>query len=93
MAVDVWEYIWSCLVYAKYVTSAQSVPFIPLQTKDAYKLIEIDFISPFNKFTYGNTYIYKLIDYFSKYMYFYLITKVDINDFIILFNHYLQANL
>ena len=52
----------------------------------------MDFISPFKKFAYSNTYIYNLVDYFSRYIYFYPIFGTGTNNVIILFDQYLQAN-
>lgn len=59
------------------------------QLNQFYKLIEINFISFFKRFVYKNIYIYNLINYFLRYIYLYLIFKNDINNVIILFNHYL----
>ncbi len=55
--------------------------------------MRMDFISPFIKSGYGNTYIYNLIDYFLRHMYLYPISGAYTNNIIILFDHYLQANL
>lgn len=52
----------------------------------------IDFISPFEKFAYNNSYICNLVDYFSKHMYFHSTFEADTNNVIILFDYYLQAN-
>ena len=52
----------------------------------------MDFINLFEKFIYGNTYIYNHVDYFSRHMYLHLLSKIGKNDVIISFNHYLQAN-
>ena len=52
-----------------------------------------NFIGLFEKSAYGNTYIYNLVDYFSRHMYPHRISRADKNDVIILFNHYLRANL
>ncbi len=52
----------------------------------------IDFIDPFEKSAYGNTYIYNLVDYFSRHMYPHLTSGTGTNDVIILFDYYLQAN-
>ena len=52
----------------------------------------IDFIGPFKKFADGNTYIYNLVDYFVRHMYPNPTFGSDINDVIILFDHYLQTN-
>lgn len=53
----------------------------------------MDFINYFKKFVYRNTYIYNLIDNYSMYVYpYYSIVNADINNVILLFNHYLQAN-
>lgn len=65
--------------------------YLPLFKLD--KSIRIDFISLFKKSVYGNTYIYNLIDYFSRHIYPYFMSGIYINNVIILFNHYLQANL
>ena len=92
MAADVREYIRGCLPYAKWATLARSVPLTPIQTGKPYELMEIDFISPFEKFAYGNTYIYNLVDYFSRHMYPHPTFKAGTNDVIILFDHYLQAH-
>ena len=53
----------------------------------------IDFISLFKKSTYGNIYIYNLVDYFSRYIYPHPMSGVDTNNVIISFDLYLQANL
>ena len=55
--------------------------------------MRIDFFGLFKKFTYGNTYIYNLVDYFSIYMYSYPTSRAGANDVIILFDHYLRANI
>lgn len=52
----------------------------------------MDFIGLFEKSAYNNTYIYNLVNYFLKHIYLYLIFGADINNIIILFNYYLQAN-
>lgn len=44
--------------------SAQPVPLSPIKTGEPYELIEMDFIGPFKKLAYSNTYIYNLIEYF-----------------------------
>lgn len=48
-----------------------------------------DFIDNFEKSVYNNTYIYNLVDYFLKYIYFYLTIDIIINNIILLFNYYL----
>ena len=53
----------------------------------------MDFIGLFKKFAYGHTYIYNLVDYFSRHMYPYSTSRAGTNNVIILFDHYLQANL
>lgn len=53
----------------------------------------MDFTSPFEKFAYSNTYIYNLLDYFSRHIYPHPTFGADINNIIILFDHYLQTNL
>ena len=92
MAVDVWEYIKGCLPWAKWVLSAQSVLLTPIETGEPYELMRIDFIGRFKKFAYDNTYIYNLVDYFSRDMYFHPTFGAGINDIFILFDHYLWAN-
>lgn len=72
--------------------SAWLVLFTHIQTRKLCELIRIDFIGFFKRFIYGNTYIYNLIDYFLKYIYFYLIISTGTNNVIFLFNHYLQDN-
>ena len=52
----------------------------------------MDFIGPFKRSAYSSTYIYNLIDYFSRHMYPHLTSGAGTNNVIILFNHYLQAN-
>ncbi len=52
----------------------------------------MDFIGPFEKSVYGNTYIYNLVDYFSRHMYPHPNSGTGANDIIILFDHYLRAN-
>lgn len=47
----------------------------------------MNFISPFKRFAYGNTYIYNLVDYFSRHMYQYPTSGVGTNDVIILFDY------
>ena len=92
MTVDVHEYIWGYLLYAKWATSAQSILLILIQTGEFYKLMKMNFIGLFRKSAYNNTYIYNLVDEFKKYIYCYLTSGVSINNVIILFDHYLQAN-
>lgn len=55
--------------------------------------MEMDFIGPFEKFAHGNTYIYNLVDYFSRHIYSHLTSGASINDIIISFDYYLQVNL
>lgn len=52
----------------------------------------INFISPFERYVYENTYIYNLINYFSRYIYPHLIVGANINNIILLSDHYLQTN-
>lgn len=52
----------------------------------------MNFIGLFRKFAYGNIYIYNLLNYFSRHIYFYSTFEASINDVIILFDQYLQAN-
>lgn len=54
--------------------------------------MEIDIIGFFKRFVYKITYIYNLIDYFSKYIYLHLTFRADINNVIISFDYYLKAN-
>ena len=56
-------------------------------------LMRIDFIGPFEKFIYGNTYIYNLIDYFLRHIYPHPTFEAGTNNVIVLFHHYLGANL
>ena len=53
----------------------------------------MDFIGLFEKSVYGNTYIYNLVDYFLRHIYLYPTSEAGTNDVIILFDHYLQANI
>ncbi len=92
MATDIREYIRGCLHCAKWATSAQSVPLTPIQTREPYELMGMDFIGPFEKSAYGNTYIYNLVDYFSRHMYPHSTSGTGTNDVIISFDHYLRAN-
>lgn len=55
-------------------------------------MIGIEYISPFKRFAYKNTYIYNLIAYFSRHMYLYPTASTSINNIIFLFYHYSQAN-
>ncbi len=89
MATDVREYIQGCLSCAKWATSARSVPLTPIQTRKPYELMGMDFIGLFEKSAYGNTYIYNLVDYFSRHMYPQPTSSASANDVIILFDHYL----
>ena len=52
----------------------------------------MDFIDPFKKSAYGHTYIYNFVDYFLRHMYPHPISGAGTNNFIILFDHYLQVN-
>ena len=92
MAADVWEYIQGYLHCANWAISAQSVLFTPIQTGEPYELMGIDIIHSFEKFAYSNTYIYNLVNYFSRHIYPHPTFGAGINDVIVLFNHYLQAN-
>lgn len=49
----------------------------------------MDFIGLVKRSAYGNTYIYNLVDYFSRHIYPYLTVGASINNVILLFN---QAN-
>lgn len=62
MAIDICEYIWGCLFYAKWAMSAQSVLLTSIQTRKLYEFIGMDFIDLFEKFAYDNTYIYNLVN-------------------------------
>ena len=73
--------------------STRSVPLTFIQTREPNKLIKINFISFFKGSTYRNIYIYNLVDYFSRHIYLHPTTGAGINNIILLFNHYLQANL
>ena len=92
MAADVQEYIWGCLFYVKWAMSAWSVPLTPIQTREPYDLVRIDFIGPFEKSAYNNTYIYNLVDYFSRHIYPHPTSGAGTNNVIIFFDHYLWAN-
>ena len=92
MAADIREYIRGCLPCAKWATSARSVPLTPIQTGEPYELMGMDFIGPFERSAYGNTYIYNLVDYFLRHMYPHPTAGAGTNDVILSFNHYLQAN-
>ena len=52
----------------------------------------MDFIGPFERFAYGNTYIYNLVDYFLRHIYPHPTANTGTNNVILLFNHYLQVN-
>lgn len=52
----------------------------------------MDFIGPFEKSIYDNTYIYNLVDYFWRHMYPHPTSGASTNDVIIFFDYYLQAN-
>ena len=52
----------------------------------------MDFIGPFEKSAYGNTYICNLVDYFSRHMYPHPTPGADADDVILSFDHYLQFN-
>lgn len=93
MAVDVRKYIQGCLPCAKWATAACSISFTPLQTRESYELMGIDFIGLFEKSVYGNNYIYNLVDYFSRHMYPHPTSDAGTNNVILSFDHYLQANL
>lgn len=54
--------------------------------------MNINFIGPFERFTYRNTYIYNLVNHFLRYIYPYFTVGININNIILLFNYYLQAN-
>ncbi len=63
----------------------------PIQTGEPYELIEINFIGLFERCAYGNTYIYNLVDYFSRCMYLHPTARAGTNDVILSFDHYLPA--
>ena len=92
MAADVREYIRGCLPCAKWAISAQLAPLTPIQTGEPYELMGIDFIGPFNKSAYGNTYIYNLVDYFSRHIYRHPTSGAGTKHVITLFDHYFKAN-
>ncbi len=52
----------------------------------------MDFIGPFERSAYGNTYIYNLVDYFSRHIYPHPTVGAGTNDVILSFDHYLRAN-
>ncbi len=52
----------------------------------------MDFIGPFERSAYGNTYIYNLVDYFSRNMYPHPTVGTGTNDITLPFDHYLRAN-
>lgn len=54
--------------------------------------MQMNFISLFKRSTYGNTYIFNLVDYFLRHNYHHLISSINITDVILLFNSYLQVN-
>lgn len=89
VAADIHKHIQDCWLYAKWAMTAWSVPLTPIQTREPYKLMRMDFISTFERFAYGNTYIYNLIDYFLKHMYLYPTAGAGTNDIIFLFDYYL----
>ena len=92
IAADICEYIWGFLLFVKWAISAKSISPTLIQTGKPYELIRINFISPFKKSAYGNTYIYNLVDYFLRHMYPHPRFGDDTNNIIILFDHYLRAN-
>ena len=51
--------------------------------------MKIDFIDPFKKFAYGNTYIYNLVNYFISHIYLFSTINASTNNVIILFDYYL----
>lgn len=50
----------------------------------------MDFIGSFDKSVFGNTYIYNLVDYFSKHIYPHPTPSAGKEIVIPLFDHYLQ---
>lgn len=54
--------------------------------------MKIDFIGFFERSAYGNSYIYYLVDYFSKHIYSYSTAGASTNNVILLFDHYFWAN-
>lgn len=54
--------------------------------------MRIDFISIFERSSYGNTNIYNLVDYFSRHIYHHPNAESGTNNVIFLLDHYLQAN-
>ena len=54
--------------------------------------MRMDFIGPFKKFVYNNTYIYNLVDYFSRHIYPHPTSGAGVNNVIISYDHYLRAN-
>ncbi len=93
MASDVRKYIQGCLPCAKGATAARSVPHTHIQTGEPYELMGMDFIGLFKRSAYGNTYIYNLVDYFSRHRYPHPTVGAGTNDIILLFDHYFRANL
>lgn len=92
MVSNVHEYIQGCLPCPKWATSARSVPLILIQTGEPYELMGMEFIGSFERSAYGNTYIYNLVDYFSRHMYLYSTSGAGTNNVIISFDHSLRAN-
>ena len=92
IAINISEYIWDYLLFTNWAISAWLVPLMLIQTKKSYELMKIDFISLFKKFIYSNTYIYNLVDYFSRCIYPYPKFENSIDNIIILFDHYIWAN-
>ena len=72
--------------------AARSVPLTSIQTGEPYELMGMDFIGPFERSAYENTYIYNLVDYFSRNMYPHPTVDTGTNDVILSFDHYLRAN-
>ncbi len=54
--------------------------------------MKMDFIGPFERSAYGNTYIYNLVDYFSRHIYLHPTVGAGTNNVILSFDHYLRAN-
>lgn len=69
--------------------AAQSILLTFIQIGEFYKLIGIDFISFLKRSIYENTYIYNLVDYFSRYIYLYPMAVTGINNVIFSFDYYL----
>ncbi len=67
--------------------AGQFISLISIETTESYKLIEINFINLYEKFVYRNIYIYNLVEYFLRHIYYHPTICANINNIILSINY------